>query len=110
MEEKSMSNPTDQQIIERLAMFLGWKPDTELFLSKEGTRIRRLRSGFNFCESRDALQPVLEKLSEDHWRKLIQRLDSRRRNSLDYISAYKFLLMISPLTLAAALYEVIGEV
>jgi hypothetical protein len=66
----------------------------------------------NFFESRDALQPVLEKLNEEqaeHLLRLLNETMERRVKGKSDGMACIAILTVPPRTLAAALYEVIGE-
>lgn len=105
--------PTDEQIVERLAGFCGWKKRTVKFArygkvncewyEYKGDKYMHLP---DFLNSRDALEPVLEKLTEFQKAELMFALAKLSVGPCPW-QAHFFFLTIPPRTIASALYEVI---
>ncbi len=102
---------TDEQVIEKLAKRMGW---SDLHFSSTfgdwygnhpdyGERGRC--SMPRWVESRDALAPVLEKLSEEEWTQLGSNLQAGYASLIDSVGEFKFLLALSPRDLAHAIAE-----
>lgn len=110
-----MNNPTDEQIMERLARSCGWKPKDDSDTRFMGFRLwweneSEITTFSNlpaFLASTDAIRPVLEKLSEDQWGNLCQKLQSKAKAGVRTMAEHY--LTIPPATLARAIYEAIGE-
>lgn len=111
-----MNNPTDEQITERIARFCGWEPDHwnmpwgERLLwwtNKESGDVTTFCSLPSFTSSIDALRPVMEKLSEDQWGNLCQKLQSKAKAGVRTMAEHY--LTIPPETLARAIYGAIGK-
>jgi hypothetical protein len=124
-----MSTPTDQQITERLARFMGWKPEVRKKYAGEPNckgwgKNQHLHLGdkdreFSIwtpevnLDSRDALQPVLEKLNEEQADQLLEEIAETMERRVEGKSdgmGFIAVITLPPRTLAAALYEVIGEI
>jgi hypothetical protein len=124
---------TEQQVIERLAGRLGWTyaddpqhKDNDRFggaarvsTDPEGKRKHSWGNawtwerGFThepeFLESRDALAPVLEGLSEIDWRKLVDVVFDKWAATPTAPSAVRYILTLPPRDLAFAIAEAIEE-
>lgn len=104
---------TDPEVIEMLARFYGWKaPDNCAFKEAhpwmspdDGCCYDKLP---NFLESRDALQPILDRLNETKNKELLTNL-ALRFGSGSFGAYHWFLLTIRPAPLARAIAAILKK-
>lgn len=106
-------NMTDEQIVRTLAEREGWRWNErhsmfDRYLDRGGWTTGEHRKSLDYLHSRDALAPVLAKMTPEEWDDLFLRLLGKHRCA-SAMWTFRNALTLPPPTLARLMAEAIAE-